>query len=128
LRVVETDLSSYERVAGGKYQIRLDRMLDRRLDNSKVLRTTGLKQEEFMPLMRGLQMELESFRSNPEYRYFDAALQVRMDKVTRSRISLKTLPHADRSMYVAMMFPWRSRVRSVAARVRRTFRSWVGRD
>lgn len=126
LRVVETDLSSYERVAGGKYQIRLDRMLDRRLDNSKVLRATGLKQEELMPLMRGLPKELASFRSSPEYRYFDAALQVRMDKLTRSRISLETLPQADRSIYVATMFPWRSRVRSVAARVRRKLRSLVG--
>ncbi len=43
---------------GGVYQLDYDRLLNRVVDNSKVLAVTGLKQEDFMPLKEGLKREL----------------------------------------------------------------------
>ncbi|MBR0190114.1 MAG: hypothetical protein IJQ23_06990, partial [Clostridia bacterium] len=41
-----------------KYQLIYARMFNRKTDNTKVLRLTGLKQEELMPLYDGLKTEL----------------------------------------------------------------------
>ena len=35
-----------------------DRLYDRPIDNSKVLRVTGLKKEDFIPMKKGIQIEL----------------------------------------------------------------------
>lgn len=57
---VETD--DYLKIMGGYewtgYQLYYDRLFDRVVDNSKVLRVTGLKQSELMPLRLGLEKEL----------------------------------------------------------------------
>ena len=45
---------------GARYQLCYDRLFNRVIDNSKILRVAGLKQEELMPLRRGLEMELTS--------------------------------------------------------------------
>ena len=46
--------------AGARYQLAYDRLFQRIVDNSKVLRVTGLKQADFMPLRRGLEKELSA--------------------------------------------------------------------
>ncbi len=46
--------------AGARYQLAYDRLYTRIVDNSKVLRVTGLKQEDFMPLRDGLEKELSA--------------------------------------------------------------------
>ncbi len=43
-----------------KYQLLYDRLFDRRVDNSKILNITGLKQSELMPLFDGLKRELNN--------------------------------------------------------------------
>ena len=45
---------------GARYQLCYDRLFNRVIDNSKILRVAGLKQEELMPLRRGLEQELTS--------------------------------------------------------------------
>jgi len=45
---------------GARYQLAYDRMFDRVVDNSKVLKATGLRQEDFMPLRKGLEKELSA--------------------------------------------------------------------
>lgn len=45
---------------GAWYQLAYDRMFQRVVDNSKVLRVTGLKQADFMPLRSGLEKELRA--------------------------------------------------------------------
>lgn len=47
-----------------KYQLLYDRMFNRAVDNSKILKLTGLKQEELMPLEEGLKKELSGFSLN----------------------------------------------------------------
>lgn len=62
LNYVAVDTEDYLRILGGsqgaRYQLAYDRLFHRQVDNSKVLRVTGLKQADFMPLRRGLEKEL----------------------------------------------------------------------
>ena len=64
LEYVAADIDDYVNIMGGsrfvRYQLCYDRMFNRVIDNSKILRVTGLKQEELMPLRRGLEQELTS--------------------------------------------------------------------
>ena len=101
LEVVETDMDEYTRVVGGPYQVKYDRLFHRIIDNSKVLRTTGVEQSEFVALKEGLKGELYEFKRNPYFQYPDLLLNARMDKVTRSRISLEGLGFRERMTYYA---------------------------
>lgn len=65
LKVIWADTEDYIKIKGGTmgnsgawYQLAYDRLFERVVDNSKVLRVTGLKQEDFMPLRKGLEKEL----------------------------------------------------------------------
>ncbi|MCF2653183.1 NAD-dependent epimerase/dehydratase family protein [Anaeromassilibacillus senegalensis] len=79
MHVKIVDLSVYQSVFGGPYQIKYDRMLDRVVDNSKVLEVTGMSQEELLPLKDGLRMELNNFVNNPTYRAFNAGRDKKLD-------------------------------------------------
>lgn len=79
MHVKIVDLSVYQSVFGGPYQIKYDRMLDRVVDNSKVLKVTGMSQEELLPLKDGLRMELNNFVNNPTYRAFNAGRDKKLD-------------------------------------------------
>ncbi len=64
---------------GARYQLAYDRLFERIVDNSKVLRVTGLKQEDFMPLRCGLEKELSALPRDVVWR--DAgAVWGRMDE------------------------------------------------
>ena len=65
LEYVAVDTEDYLKILGlsdvnpyPRYQLAYDRLFNRIIDNSKVLRVTGLKQADFMPLRRGLEKEL----------------------------------------------------------------------
>ncbi len=62
LNYVAAETEDYLKILGSSkgswYQLAYDRLFERIVDNSKVLRVTGLKQEDFMPLRRGLEKEL----------------------------------------------------------------------
>jgi hypothetical protein len=62
LDYVAAETEDYLKILGSSkgawYQLAYDRLFERIVDNSKVLRVTGLKQEDFMPLRRGLEKEL----------------------------------------------------------------------
>ncbi len=45
--------------SGLRYQLEYDRLFNRVVDNSKVLRVTGMKQEEFTTLKQGLSLEFD---------------------------------------------------------------------
>lgn len=82
MKVKIVDLSVYEKIFGGPYQIKYDRMLDRIVDNSKALAVSGMTQEELMPLKEGLKLELENFAKNPSYRAFNAGRDKKLDQLT----------------------------------------------
>lgn len=62
LKYVAAETEDYLKILGSSkgawYQLAYDRLFERIVDNSKVLRVTGLKQADFMPLRRGLEKEL----------------------------------------------------------------------
>lgn len=68
LQYVAADTEDYLTIMGGsawaRYQLAYDRLFNRIVDNSKILRVTGLKQEEFMPLRNGLAKELSALPKN----------------------------------------------------------------
>ena len=86
MKVRIVDLSVYQRIMGGPYQIKYDRMLDRIVDNSKALKVAHMRQEELMPLKEGLRMELEAFRKNPSYRGYVAKRDREMDQVVEQKV------------------------------------------
>lgn len=87
MKVRIVDLSVYQTIMGGPYQIMYDRMLDRVVDNSKALKVAGMRQEDLMPLKDGLRMELEQFRKNPSYSGFIAKRDRDMDQVVGEPLS-----------------------------------------
>ena len=48
-----------------KWQLRYDRMFDRIMDNSKVLKTTGMKQSDLTTLYDGLSREKKTILERP---------------------------------------------------------------
>jgi len=99
LRIIETDLATYERVVGRPAQIRYDRLFNRILDNTKVLAAARIAQLDFMPLHKGLNQELSEFLKRPFIQYPNLALNARMDKATGTRISLAGLSLKRRIRY-----------------------------
>ncbi len=65
IKVKYVKLNDFLKISSNKYQILYDRMFDRIMDNTKVLKATGMKQEELSILKTGLQRELESFLRRP---------------------------------------------------------------
>lgn len=88
MKVKIVDLSVYQDIMGGPYQIKYDRMLDRIVDNTKALNATGLRQQDLMPLKDGLEMELNNFRKNPTYRGFNPNRDKKIDLVVSQKTSL----------------------------------------
>lgn len=86
MKVKIVDLSVYESVIGRPYQIKYDRMFDRVIDNSKILKAANMRQEDLMPLKDGLRIELNNFLKNPNYRGFNAAQDKKMDEATASKV------------------------------------------
>jgi len=64
LNYVSADTEDYLKIMGSsdcaRYQLAYDRLFNRVVDNSKILRVAGLKQADFMPLRKGLEKELSS--------------------------------------------------------------------
>lgn len=79
MQVRVVPLAAYEQAIGRLWQIKYDRMLDRVVDNSKILSTCGMRQKDLMPLSEGLRIELYRFLRDPKFGSVDEAMQKRMD-------------------------------------------------
>ena len=55
-----------------RYQLLYDRLFERVIDNSKILQTTGMKQEALMPLYKGLEMEINRCPKDHKFYHNDA--------------------------------------------------------
>ena len=93
MRVKLVSLETYRGVVGRPWQIKYDRMLDRVIDNTKILRAAGMKQSELTPLYDGLRIELSAFAHDPKFKTTDAEMQKRFDRAagTKSAMGLKEL-------------------------------------
>ena len=69
-----------------RYQIHYDRMFDRVIDNSKVLKATGLAQSDFVSMEEGLSRELASYINEGEFKTgcqdIRPGMQGRFDRLT----------------------------------------------
>lgn len=101
MRVQEISLTQYINVVGSSWQTRYDRMLNRTLDNSKVLAVTGTNQSQFMPLKKGLQQELSHF-IKWEHFHPNIIINARIDRLCHSKMSLKGVSLKDRLRYYAV--------------------------
>jgi nucleoside-diphosphate-sugar epimerase len=76
LKYVTVDTKDYLKIMGSsdmsRYQLIYDRLFPRIVDNSKVLRVTGLKQEDLMPLRSGLKKELTALPKDTVWPYRSA--------------------------------------------------------
>lgn len=80
-----------------KYMMQYNRMYHRMVDNTKVLRLTGMKQSQMMPLKDGLRMELAAFSVAPVFTAIDKEREKKIDAITntvsqkiRSKVMLGT--------------------------------------
>lgn len=78
-KVVPCDLDDFERVRGGVYQIRYDRMFNRIVDNSKVLAVIGMDEAELTPMHEGLSRELGVLLASGKEPALAAGFQGKMD-------------------------------------------------
>ena len=86
LKIKTVPLGDYERVIGRKYQIKYDRMFDRRIDNSKILKATGMTQKDLTLLEDGLSMELKTFVDSPQFEVINQAIDRGMDALVAGRV------------------------------------------
>ena len=63
----QTYLGFFGNTLTAKFQLNYDRCMQRIMDNSKVLKHTGLQQESFMPLKDGLALELSRVSPDKEW-------------------------------------------------------------
>ena len=103
--VRDCSVEEYVSVIGTRPQVMFDRLFDRVMDNSKVLQTTGLKQEDITPLGKGLADELSNFRRNPSYRLPNMVINARIDRLLGSRIPLINIPKGMRMSYFENRYP-----------------------
>lgn len=81
IKICLVDLSSFESLHGGIYQIRYDRLYDRVFDNSKISRFVDT--ERFLKPKDGLKKCLESFLAeNGSFLYTSAGFDGRADRLT----------------------------------------------
>lgn len=115
LEVREVSLAEYLTVCA-KYQTVYDRMFDRAMDNTKVLRATGLSQADLTPLETGLTAELEDFKRHPDYQYgVDWGGNAALDRICGTRISLAGATARQKLVYWRCRYHWVGALGNMAA-------------
>lgn len=91
LELVACTVEEYEYVVGGRYQIWLDRMVDRRIDNAKIMAICGMGHEEIMPVKERLSTELSAFLLSGHRVHGNTPVNARMDGALGGFRSLRPL-------------------------------------
>lgn len=108
LKLVEVSKDEYIDALGGgyaRYQVDYDRMFDRVMDNSKILKFTGLKQDDLMTPEDGLKMELSNFKKNPFSWPVDYGKKAKIDRLTGVFSQLTEATKSERRVYLEARFP-----------------------
>ena len=104
LTVVPTSLEDYIKTVGGKYQILHSRMYHRVMDNSKILKITGIQKENLTSVYDGLKRELSDYAQSRELMKPNYVMNARMDRMTHSRISLEKASVKEKLLYYSAYF------------------------
>lgn len=91
LTLVPCAVADYEDVVGGHYQIWYDRMLDRRIDNTKILSVCGMSADEIVPVRERLAAELWKYLSSGRTTMGNISPNARMDRKLGGMWSLRPL-------------------------------------
>lgn len=83
LEIVPVDLKTYAKIAGGWYQIMYDRMVDRVMDNSKILGLMGKTQKDLHPVRETLAGELADIGEKSSQIHFNKKMSKKMDRVLK---------------------------------------------
>jgi len=98
LKLIPVKLDDYIKIIGGKYQVLLSRMYNRVMDNTKILKATGIPKESLISIYDGLSRELQ----NPNISKFikiDYVKNAGMDRITHSKISLEKANVKEKFLY-----------------------------
>lgn len=99
VRLKWADLAAFEHATGRPDQVRYDRMYDRVMDNSKVLRVAGMSESDLLSLDEGIERELPPFlNSGTRSLPVSSGLQGRFDRLTGEFFSPKSLPAGEGSL------------------------------
>ena len=99
LSVVMTNLATYVKIVGGKYQILYDRMFNRIMDNSKILIATGIQKENITPIYNGLAIELKNCYKALGDIKINYAVNGGMDKISNTKIPLNGITLKNKILY-----------------------------
>lgn len=83
LEIVPVDLKTYAKIAGGWYQIMYDRMVNRVMDNSKILGLMGKTQKDLHPVRETLAGELADIGEKSSQIHFNKKMSKKMDMVLK---------------------------------------------
>lgn len=102
--ICECSTMDYERWLGRTYQIRYDRLVDRVMDNSKVLEACGMSESDTLSLEEGLERDLVPFLSDLPARWPGPRMQGRLDRLTGELYAPGSLPSAGMLNYAKYLF------------------------
>ena len=102
--VKEISLEQYIKIVN-PWQTKYDRMFNRTLDNSKVLKVTGIDQKDFMPLYGGLKKALTEFKQYPYFSDLNIRQNALIDNICKTNISLKGFDFKDVVRYQLYRHP-----------------------
>lgn len=88
-RVKLVDDSSYLQTIWNKYQIKYDRLFDRKFDSSKLYKATGFN--DYTKLEEGLTLCIHEFLKKPEWRGINWKFEAWADKVCGEHVKLKEI-------------------------------------
>jgi len=103
----------------GDAPVLYDRMYDRVLDNSKILKVTGMVSSELKVLREGLACELERFKANPSYEKFSYSQNGLMDRLCGTYSHIPRCCVRDRLSYWRARYPFVDMAYGFAQTVRR---------
>lgn len=104
LKLKTVSIKEYITATQSEYQLRFDRMFNRRVDNHKVVNVT--KYKKFKRLNEGLRQELECFLEKPQFNDIDYALQARIDTITKEvLVDWRCMSRKELKEYMKIRFP-----------------------
>jgi nucleoside-diphosphate-sugar epimerase len=96
------------------YLIKYNRLLDRAMDNSKVLKLVGETQDNFITLREGLGAELRGFIISPKFSHVDIAMNARFDKLTNTKLDFERLLNSEeKAVYEFVRYPWKTKIKRI---------------
>ena len=118
LKVETVSMKAYLTICA-TYQTKYDRMFDRVMDNSKVLRVAGMTQSKLTPTAVGLAKELEAFKKEPVYQYgVDVGASAKMDCICGTRTPIYGLSLRQKLVYYRCRYNWVGQIGAMAASIK----------